>query len=140
MTKVSVSKTINVSAKQAWKELAAFGGIENFSPIERSETKGRGVGMKRTCYMPDTLAINEELTILDEDGMHLEYVIHSGPFPVTDYTGIIRVKSTGDNSCEVSWGAHYKVDTTNEEKMKNMLEGFYNVSIEGLASYIRGRN
>ena len=59
MTEVIVSKSIDVPANKAWEKLASFRGIEEFSPIEKSETTGQGAGATRTCYLPDGAAIHE---------------------------------------------------------------------------------
>lgn len=50
MTEVIVSKQINVPAEKAWKALSSFRGIENYSPIERSETKGEGAGGNKVLF------------------------------------------------------------------------------------------
>jgi len=85
MSKVNVTKTINISAAKAWENIASFRGIENISPIASSVVEGDGVGAKRSCFMPDDSEIKEELIKLDNHNMLLEYKIISGPFPITGY-------------------------------------------------------
>jgi len=134
MTKVNVTKTINVSADSAWNKISSFRGIENFSPIEKSITEGEGVGAKRSCFMPDQSEIKETLTKLDNENMHLEYVILSGPFPITDYVSNVLVKSKGANTCEVSWSSEFNTEV--EAEMIPLFEGFYNAIMTGLESVI----
>lgn len=140
MTNVTVTKSINVPANAAWNKLAAFSGIEEFSPIARSVVEGEGVGAKRTCYMPDNAEINEKLNKLDDDKMELEYEIITGPFPITGYVSNVSVKSLTESSCEITWSASFEASEDVEEEMKNLFGGFYNVIIESLESLINNQN
>lgn len=135
MTTVNVTKTINVSANQAWNKLSAFSGIEHFSPIARSVVTGVGVGAKRTCYMPDGAEINEEMLALDNDNMTFQYNIITGPFPFTDYISDVSVKDLGNN-CEVTWSCTMNVTDEQKEAMVSLLEGFYNAMIDGVEKLI----
>ena len=71
MTKVEVTKTIQVPASKAWTKLSSFRNIEEISPIERSETIGTGAGSTRTCFMPDGSAIHEVLNKVDNTTMEM---------------------------------------------------------------------
>jgi len=137
MTNVNVTKSINVSAIEAWSKLAAFEGIEHFSPIAKSVVEGQGVGAKRTCTLPDGAEIKEVLNKLDNDNMHLEYEILTGPFPISNYVSNVIVKDKGSNNCEVSWGCNFNVDASAESEMKSTFEGFYNVIIDSLETLIK---
>ena len=134
MTQVNVTKTINTTATEAWKTISSFEGIENFSPIARSVKSGDGVGALRSCFMPDDAEIKEELTILDNDKMHLQYIITSGPFPIEGYVSDVHVKVISATSCEVSWGSQFTVKGAPEADMIGLFEGFYNAIMEGLES------
>lgn len=136
MTTVSVTKSINVSSEKAWDQLSSFRGIENYSPIERSVTNGNGEGATRTCYMPDGAAIDEVLSMVNNDTKQFQYKITEGPFPVTGYLSTVSVKSLSDNSCEITWAADFETAQENEAAMKELFGGFYNVIIESLESYI----
>lgn len=137
MANVNVTKSINVSATDAWSKLASFEGIEEFSPIAKSIVEGQGVGAKRTCIMPDGAEINEVLNKLDNENMHLEYEILSGPFPITNYVSNVFVKPTDSKNCEISWGCNFNVEDTAEQEMKSVFEGFYNVIIDSLENLIK---
>lgn len=136
MGNVSVTKSINVSAQSAWSELSSFRGIENYSPIAKSVTKGEGAGATRVCTMPDGANIDEVMNLMDNDNMHFQYAILSGPFPVTDYVSDVRVRSTGENSCEVTWACSYNSEKELEADMDGLFAGFYNVIIEGLEGHL----
>lgn len=137
MANVSVTKSINVSANDAWAKLAAFDGIEHFSPIEKSIIEGEGVGAKRTCIMPDGAEINEVLNKLDNDNMHLEYEILTGPFPMTDYISDVNVKVIDAENCEITWSSNFNPNEGAEDQMNEILNGFYNTMIDGLETLIK---
>lgn len=137
MTKVNVTKSIKVSAAEAWAKLSAFSGIENFSPIEKSILDGEGEGAKRTCYMPDNSEIKETLDKLNSETMDLQYSIQSSPFPISGYVSDVSVKSVGNSSCQISWTSQFKVDDSAQEAdMTGLFEGFYNNIIESLETLI----
>lgn len=136
MTTVNVTKTINIPAQTAWNKLASFSGIEHFSPIERSIVEGTGVGAKRSCFLPENVEIKEELTKLDIESMSFEYVILSGPFPITNYVSTVKVSSKGNESSEISWTANFIVGDAPEDEMKGLFSGFYNAIIDGLESLV----
>lgn len=141
MTKVNVTKSINVSAADAWTKLSAFSGIEHFSPITRSIVEGKGVGAKRSCYLPDDAEIKETLDKLNHETMDLQYSIQSAPFPISGYLSDVSVKSIDNSSCEISWSAQFKVeDGAPEADMTGLFEGFYNAMIDGLETLIQSKN
>lgn len=140
MTEVVVSKEIKVRANQAWSKLSSFRGIEEFSPIERSETTGNGEGATRTCYLPDGAAINEVLSKVNDEVMEMQYRITAGPFPITGYLSTIKVTGIGNSSCKITWGCEFESAKENEEEMVNLFKGFYNVIIDSLEGVINNQN
>ena len=136
MTTVNVTKTINIPAQTAWDKLASFSGIENFSPIERSVVEGKGVGAKRSCFLPDNVEIKEELTKLDNTNMEFEYVILSGPFPISDYVSTVKITSKGEESSQISWTANFVVGEAPVEQMEELFTGFYHAIIDSLESLV----
>ncbi|MEQ8365052.1 MAG: SRPBCC family protein [Cyclobacteriaceae bacterium] len=137
MTKVSVSKKINVSAEKAWEKIAAFSGIEDYSPIVKSTVIGIGVGAKRHCIMPDNTEIREELESLNHNIMELRYSILSSPFPIKNYKGLMQVKSLGEQLSEVSWSSEFELNGASESDVKPVFEGFYNASISSLEDLLK---
>jgi hypothetical protein len=140
MTKVNVSKTIQVPAAKAWSTLSSFRNIEAISPIERSETVGEGVGAKRTCYLPDGAAIYEVLNKMESDTMEMQYKITEGPFPVTGYVSDIKVKALGDSSCNITWECEFSSEDEAKDAMTELFSGFYNVIIDSLETMIQSQN
>ena len=137
MNTVIVSKSINVSAEKAWAALSSFKGIENYSPIERSETQGEGAGATRTCYLPDGAAIHEILNFAENDKMEMQYIITEGPFPVTNYVSDVKVSALDSDSCKVTWGCEFESASEAKEEMEKLFGGFYEVIIDSLEGYLK---
>jgi len=141
MTEVIVSKSINVSAKEAWTILSSFSGIEEFSPIESSETVGYGVGATRTCYLPDNGgAIYEVLDIVEDEKMEMQYKITEGPFPISGYVSTVKVEETGLGTCKVTWGCEFEAAPEVTGEMVRLFEGFYHTIIDSLESMLLNQN
>ena len=132
MSEVVVNKTIMVSAKDAWSKLSSFRGIEEFSPIAKSETTGIGAGATRVCYMPDGAAIYETLNRVDEENMEFEYEINKGPFPITRYISTVKIEAINATSTKITWGCEFDSTPEVEADMSQLFEGFYNVIIDSL--------
>ena len=137
MNTVIVSKSINASAEKAWSALSSFRGIENYSPIERSETHGEGTGATRTCYLPDGAAIHEVLNFAENDKMELQYKITEGPFPVTNYVSDVKVSAIDSDNCKVTWGCEFESAPEAKKEMEELLGGFYEVIIDRLEGYLK---
>ena len=137
MNSVNVSKSINVSAEKAWAALSSFRGIENYSPIERSETQGEGAGSTRTCYLPDGAAIHESLNFVENDKMEMQYQITEGPFPVTGYVSDVKVSAIDSDSCTISWGCEFESAPEAKKEMEELFGGFYEVIIDSLEGYLK---
>ncbi len=125
MTEVVVSKQINVTAIIAWEKLSSFKGIEEFSPIEKSKTSGTGEGATRICYLPDGAAIHEVLSMVDESSKEFQYKITEGPFPITGYISTVKVTSTGNDSCKVTWGCEFETFPETEKEMIALFNAYY---------------
>lgn len=136
MTEVVVNKSLNVSANKVWANISSFRGIEEWSPIEKSETTGNGAGAKRTCFI-NGAPIQETLNSVDDAKMELEYQIDQGPFPIEDYLSTIKVEAVGDDSCKVTWGCEYTPNAGAETEMENLFNGFYNGALEALEQLIK---
>jgi len=137
MANVNVTKSIHASSSEAWENLSSFRGIENISPIAKSIVEGTGEGATRSCFMPDGAEIKEVLSKVNNDNMHMEYKILSGPFPVSDYVSNIIVKPINGSQSEISWSCSFNSDNSVEEDMKNLFEGFYNTIIDGLEDLLK---
>ena len=140
MTQVIVSKFINVGAEKAWEKLSSFRGIEEFSPIEKSETVGHGAGATRTCYLPDGAAIYEVLEVVEEESMELQYIITEGPFPIKGYVSNVKVEKTGERKCKIIWECEFEAEPGTEGEMNQLFEGFYHTIIDSLEGLLANQN
>jgi lysyl-tRNA synthetase class I len=136
MTKVRVSKQINVPAKKAWEALSSFRGIENYSPIASSTTFGEGKGATRTCVLPDGAKINEILNFAEDSKMEMQYIITDGPFPITNYVSDVKVTKVDTENSNITWECEFESSSEVQEEMKGIFGGFYNVIIEDLEKYL----
>lgn len=136
MTKVSVSKQINVPAKKAWDALSSFRGIENYSPIASSTTSGQGSGAIRTCVMPDGAKISEILNFAEDSKMEMQYIITDGPFPVTNYVSDVKVSEVDASNSNITWECEFESSTEVQEEMKGLFGDFYNVIIQDLEKHL----
>lgn len=139
MTEVIVNKSIKITAIKAWESISSFRGIENWSPIEKSETVGVGAGATRTCVI-NGMPINETLNRVEESKMELEYQIDKGPFPILGYVSSIKVEAIDADSCKVTWGCEFQPNEGAEKEMVELFNGFYNVALEGLETLIQSQN
>ncbi len=140
MTEVIVSKSIQVPAGKAWEKLSSFRGIEEFSPIQRSETIGEGAGATRTCYMPDGAAIHEILEEVENERMEMQYKITEGPFPITGYVSTVKVERVGEQSCKITWGCEFESAEEVKGEMIELFEGFYHIILDSLENLIKNKN
>ena len=102
MTNVKIEERINAPAKDVWECL--------FDPelvigvyAETVDIKGSGEGAIRTSkLLGDNGTIVERIDVFDEQNWLCRYsVIDRGPMPFKDYTGLIKITPTGQNSCIV---------------------------------------
>lgn len=137
MTEVIVSQSINIPATKVWEALSSFRGIENYSPVERSETNGQGAGSTRTCYLPDGAAIHEVLNFVENDKMEMQYKITEGPFPITNYLSDVKVSPLDEEHCKITWGCEFDSSEEVQKDMEELFGGFYKVIIENLETYLK---
>ena len=137
MTNVSVKGTINASADDVWKTVSSFRDIEKYLPLVKSSvTEGSGLGAKRTCTVatPDgkEAKIDEEVTDFDENAKSLTYKIAGfSPFPFENYKGTVKVKDTGNNTCEIEWSGAFDAKAP-EDEITKMMNDVYASAINGL--------
>lgn len=110
--KVTESIEIDAPAEKVWALVGDFAaGWPKWHPaIEASSAdKGNAVGSIRHLNIKGGKFLDELLTDYDAAGMTLKYRIKSGDaLPVTNYSSIVKVSSTG-GKCTVQWlGAFYR--------------------------------
>lgn len=131
MIQVSVKDTINSPAEEIWKTVGAIGNVEQYIPVIKSSTlQGSGLGAKRTCVMINEKGeemgkLEEEVIKFDNNAKTYSYIITSGPLPVENYVGTVKVNDLGNNTCELEWSSQCEVKGMDEQEISNMLHGVY---------------
>ena len=95
-------------------------------PIASSMRSGEGLGATKI----NTLAgeggeIHLLLVYYEPEERAFNYTIQSGPLPVKNYVGQVRVSPAGDGRAELSWQGFYEANGVSEEKADEILGGFY---------------
>ncbi|MEQ9300496.1 MAG: SRPBCC family protein [Cyclobacteriaceae bacterium] len=134
---VSVKEVINTPAAPAWEILSGFRGIEEFSPISKSQVSGEGVGAIRTCRMPDGAEIKEVLTKVDHGSMKMTYEMVNSSLPIEQYKVQLQVMAKGSDHCEIQYNSSCQINQTLEEDMMKLLQSVYTEIILGLERYLR---
>jgi len=136
MGKIEVITTneIEVKADIVWQKLVAFGGTEKFVPnlIEKVTLKGSGAGAIRNIHLKGGGEIIEKLTRVDNTNRHLEFTILSTPMPISNYTGIFKVKEVTQNKCAVTFISKYQTLAQNRDKMRTVIKEFQETFISNL--------
>ena len=138
MIHVSVKDTINSSADAVWKTVGAIGNVEQYIPMIKSSTlQGSGLGAKRTCILTNEKGeemgqLEEEIIEFDDNAKTYSYALTSGPFPVENYVGTVKVTNLGDNTCELEWSSKCEPKGITEEEVSKMLHDAYSSILNGL--------
>ncbi|MDZ7720512.1 MAG: SRPBCC family protein [Balneolaceae bacterium] len=136
MHKAKVSGTIEAPSDDVWKLAGNFGELNRFvEAITGCITNGSGVGAERTLYLQDGGKVKEKLESLDNDQKKLTYSIVESPMPIEDYIGTIQVKELDENHSEFTWSSTFNVADEAANEMKEVLEGLYELGVEGLKKH-----
>jgi hypothetical protein len=131
MIHVSVKDTINSPADMVWKTVGAISNVEQYIPMIKSSTvQGSGLGAKRTCIVTNEKGeemgkLEEDIIKFDDHAKTYSYAITSGPFPVENYIGTVKVTDLGSNTCELEWSSKCDAKGMDEKEVSNMLHGAY---------------
>lgn len=104
MVTAEVVARFEVSAERVWEyvrwenmEQYVDGGY--FSGVVYDERRAV-VGATRSLCFPEGPPVRERLEAIDERDHHYVYrLIDSGPMPVTDYVGEVRITPAGPDAC-----------------------------------------
>ena len=106
MGKAHVVRRFNVPAETLWSYLS-WRGMEKLAGggfFKRVVFEGEGaeVGATKWIHLPEGPPIRERLEWLDAAGYAYGYrVVDSGPLPITDYVGELRITPCGPAACDV---------------------------------------
>ncbi len=109
---VKKSVNINASADVVWEKVSNFGDLGAWHPAVAKTDIVQGednkVGAERELTLQDGGKIHEKLTAYNAKKKTYSYVIVESVLPVSDYSAVITVKSTGKNKATATWSANFK--------------------------------
>lgn len=118
--------TYKVSAEKLWALVEFHQPSENIMPpIASSKLIGKGVGARKINKLDGDGEILIQLVYINPEKKAFNYVIRSGPIPVKNYVGEVRVKDLGDGRAELSWSGVYDPDGVDQAKADETIMGFY---------------
>jgi mxaD protein len=130
-----IEATYDTRPDALWAMIDFHQPSENIMPpVATSKRSGEGVGATKI----NTLAneggqIHLQLVHYDPDAYTFTYVIRTGPLPVKNYVGIVRVTTNAQGQAQLSWQGIYEPDGVDSEKADEILGGFYASIAEKIA-------
>ncbi|HSR71218.1 MAG TPA: SRPBCC family protein [Kiloniellales bacterium] len=134
MAQVTMTTELPVPADSVWQTIGSFGGLPDWHPaIESCEVKQEGGNTLRTLHLVGGGTIVEKLESSDDKERSYSYSIMSGPLPVADYTGTIRLREAGDGKgCTIEWSSDFKASGAPENEAVAAIRGIYEAGFENL--------
>lgn len=134
MTAVNLAERFPVPAETIWNVIGSFGGMPDWHPaVEKSETKSDGGVTVRTLTLVGGGTIVERLEKNQPNERTYTYTILSGPLPVADYTGSLKVKADDESKgCIVEWSSEFKPKGVSDNEASAAIRGVYEAGFENL--------
>lgn len=156
MGKAQVVRRFNAPAETLWSYLS-WRGMEKLAGggfFKRVVFEGEGaeVGATKWIHLAEGPPLRERLEWLDAPGYAYGYrVVDSGPLPITDYAGEVRITPCGPGACDVvirntfvgvttgdAWGAEWEViENSLLDEIEAHLAGTPAAQPEDVAAAIR---
>ena len=136
------SVDIDVDARTAWNTIRNFDGLAHWHPAfsESVLTSGENdvPGATRRLTVKDGPSFNEELLVLQLDGMTMRYrIIGDNDLPVDNYDSTIQVVSTGRNRSAVVWRGSFTAKAGNkDENVISFIDGVYRAGLDNLRAMV----
>ncbi|HMB76181.1 MAG TPA: SRPBCC family protein [Kiloniellaceae bacterium] len=117
----------DASADDLWALVDFHQPSENIMPpIEKSTRNGEGLGATKINSLAGGGGEVHLLLVYYEPEAHaFNYVIQSGPLPVKNYVGEVRVTDLGDGQAQLSWQGTYEPNGVPQAQADEILGGFY---------------
>lgn len=110
MIKVGLTKSLDVSATQAWEVIADFKNIQRFHPlvdhVDMLSDNERGVGAIRVCNFYDDTSVAEEVTQWKE-GQGYTVELSDFSMPVKSATATLTIEGTGAGKSDVTFAMEF---------------------------------
>jgi hypothetical protein len=90
-----------------WERMDVYVEAGFFHRVDYDERRAI-VGATRSLYVDDGPPVRERIEAIDERAFHYVYrLIDSGPMPVTDYVGQVRITPAGPDACVIKVGCTF---------------------------------
>ncbi len=139
MTTVSMSRKIDISAKQLWDMIGGFHAISDWHPaIEKCDIEEDGNVTLRRLSLVGGGEIVERLEQSDDDERSYSYSIISSPMPINNYRSTIRVLEGEDGKATVEWSSEFDSGDAPENDVTKIVEGIYSAGLDNLKKMFGG--
>lgn len=128
----SVEIQINANPHTVWEIISSGKNVDKWlAPI----TSCRVEGNKRYCATADG-DFEEDILEVDEINKVFSYFIsEQHMLPVKNIEGKMKVNAINENSTLVNWSWNYLVEDTDDQKVREALNGLGAMGIKGVESF-----
>jgi len=142
MTKVTVSKVINLPINKVWERIRPFDSLYDWHTYVKTCTMENNLpddkigGVRKIELVDDGGYVYETLLALSDVEKSITYDIIKSPMPVTNYLSKIDLHEvTEGNRTFVNWSTDFETDKENEAEMIDTLTDIY---LKGLVDLVNG--
>ncbi|MGF1446356.1 MAG: SRPBCC family protein [Pikeienuella sp.] len=122
---VVVTATYDAPADAIWALVDFHAPSEAvMPPVASSERTGEGLGALKINRLKGGGEVLLQLVYYAPQDRAFNYVIRSGPLPVSQYVGAVRVADLGEGRSALTWQARYEPAGVSGAEADALLEGF----------------
>ncbi|WP_213878692.1 SRPBCC family protein [Pseudomonas sp. dw_358] len=136
MPQASATLDLPVAINDVWKLIGGFHALPDWLPFIASSISEDG-GHVRHLRTEDGAVVIERLQSYDAEAHTYSYSIVEGPFPVSDYLATLRVESTGESSCRVTWGGTFQPVGVSAAEVEGIFQGVYEGGLAALQAHYK---
>lgn len=127
--KVKIANDIEMTENmdEVWTAISNLANLDKLVPEIISKTKmvGNGKGSVITLNLKTNgLEVVEKVTKLDNEKHIIVYEMLETPMPISDYKATIKIIRLKTDGYKISFGAVFKVQDKNREKMEKTIANF----------------
>ena len=127
--KVKIANDIEMTENmdEVWTAISNLANLDKLVPEIISKTKmvGNGKGSVITLTLKTNgLEVLEQVTKLDNEKHTLVYEMLETPMPISSYKATIKIIPIKTDGYKISFGAVFKVQDKNREKMEKTIANF----------------
>jgi mxaD protein len=143
-----VTKSFDAPASKVWSTVKDFNGLNTWHPALASDEIVEGtnnqVGAVRVLTLKGGGTIKEKLLAFDEKGRMFKYAIVESVLPLSHYSSVLVVKSTGKGKSSVTWSGTFKrkntgdnpADGENDKAAVDTATSIYSSGLDNLAKML----